>query len=215
MDKAILRKPGIRKTVFLATLNILLLFSVQAGAQSDPPGNFTAGALGNSGASEKAYVIGPTNLLFIKVLGEDGLQQTFRVDESGSITHPLLGRVKLGGQTVFEAEALIQKMLTGDYILNPNVNIFVMEHSRFSIIGEVRKPGNYEILGHLSLMEGLSIAGGFTPLANQKKVKVLRHDDSGEKTMIVNVKDILNGKTDDGRFDIQPGDVIEVPQSIF
>ena len=181
MDKTILWNQSIQKAGFLMALAMLLFFSVQAFAQIDPPGNFSAGGEGQNAPSEKAYTIGPTNLLFIKVLGEDGLQQTFRVDESGYITHPLIGRVRLAGKTVSEAESLIQQMLTGDYILNPNVNIFVMEHSRFSILGEVRKPGNYEILGHLSLMEGLSIAGGFTPLANQKKVKVLRHGESGEK----------------------------------
>ena len=213
MNKPVLQCQSVVKGAFLIALNMLVCFSARAMDVTAPGGNFmTAPA---NAPAENAYIIGPTNLLFIKVLGEDGLQQTFRVDESGFITHPLVGRVKLGGRTVSEAEAIIQQMLNGDYILNPNVTIFVIEHSRFSVLGEVRKPGNYEILGRLSLMEGLSIAGGFTPVANQKKIKILRHEETGEKTMIVNVKDILNGKKDGNEVDIKQGDVIEVPQSFF
>ena len=60
-----------------------------------------------SSHDDKAYVIGPTNLIFIKVLGESELQDKFRVDESGYITHPLLNRVIIGGKTVSEAEDMI------------------------------------------------------------------------------------------------------------
>lgn len=203
--------------VCLAGLVVMLLcFPFHAAADTANAELFEAEASARAGGSgTAAYVIGPTNLLEIKVLGQSSLQDTFRVDESGFITHPLLGRIKLAGKTVSDAEMIIQKMLTGDYILNPNVTISVMEHSRFSVLGEVRKPGNYEILGRVSLMEGLSIAGGFTPLANQKKIRILRYDAAGEQTLIINVKDIMNGGQDGHEIDIKPGDVIEIPPRFF
>ncbi len=171
------------------------------------------GMAAENSQTERGYIIGPTNLLYIKVLGESGLQQTYRVDEAGYISHPLLGRVRLGGQTVAQAEESLKKQLTGDYILDPNVNIFVLEHSRFSVLGEVRKPGNYEILGQLSLVEAISIAGGFTPLANDRKVKILRHGLEGESTILINMKDVLDGKKT--AVNIEAGDVIEIPKSFF
>lgn len=166
-----------------------------------------------SSEGDKGYVIGASNLINIKVLGEEGLQTTYRVDEGGYITHPLLGRVKLMGLTVAQAEEMIRKALAAGYILDPNVTIFVIEHSHYSVLGEVRKPGNYEILGKLSVVEGISIAGGFTPVANEKKVKVLRQTESGQKTIIVNVKDILDGRAQS--VQIEAGDVIEVEKSFF
>lgn len=183
------------------------------GAYAADPVDVSAAAAAENAQSERGYVIGATNLIFIKVLGQEGLQQTYRVDESGYITHPLLARVKVGGKTVAEAEEMITKALSGDYIIDPNVTIFVLEHSRFSILGEVRKPGNYEILGQLSILEGISIAGGFTPVGNSKNVHILRHDDTGEKKIVVNVRDIMDGKQ--SNITIQAGDVIEVPQSFF
>jgi polysaccharide biosynthesis/export protein len=201
----------------LLLLNLVLTQTAQAASASSPgsmstPSGFAGGGA-ESGQNEKGYVIGPTNLLFIKVLGENGLQQTYRVDESGFISHPLIGRMKIGGKTVAQAEEVMRQALAGDYILDPNVTIFVMEHSRYSVLGEVRKPGNYEILGRLSLVEGISIAGGFTPLANEKKVRILRRDETGEQTILVNVRDLIEGRSES--IDIQAGDIIEVPKSFF
>lgn len=170
-----------------------------------------------AGITEKSYVIGPNNLLQIKILGEEGIQSTFRVDDSGYISHPLAGRIKIGGNTVSQAENMLTTLFRGDYILNPQVSIFVIEHSHYSILGEVRKPGNYELTGRLSLVEAISIAGGFTPVANDKKVKILRRDDlsGNERTITLNVDSLMEGreKTEDAY--IQAGDVIQVPKSFF
>ena len=190
----------------------LCLLPRQLAAEATSLLAMTTPALPGAAQDERSYIIGPTNLLYIKVLGEEGMQQTFRIDEGGYITHPLLGRVKLAGKTISEAEDMLKNLLAGDYILNPNITIFVLEHSRFSVLGEVRRPGNYEILGRLSLIEAISIAGGLTPVGNDKKVKILRHDETGEKTILANVRDIMNGKKD---IDIQAGDVIEIPKSFF
>lgn len=204
-----------KSVLFLTVLSMSVCFSLQAfdGAVNPAAQSTNVAGASENAVSEKGYVIGATNLIFIKVLGQEGLQQTYRVDEDGYITHPLLGRVKLMGKTVAQTEELLKKSLDGDYILDPNVTVFVLEHSRFSILGEVRKPGNYEILGQISLVEALSFAGGFTPLANLKKVNILRHDETGKKTITVNVKDVMEGKNEG--VNIQAGDVIEVPTSFF
>lgn len=201
--------------IFISLLNVMVYFP-KVIAQEAEQGTSQAAqrsAPDQSVASEESYLIGPNNLLLIKVVGETGLQQVFRVDDAGYITHPLAGRVKLGGQTVSQAEETIKSVLSGDYILNPYITIFVMEHSRVSVLGEVRKAGSYEIVGRMSIIEAISMAGGFTPVANEKKVKVLRRDESGEKTIMVNVEDIINGQQQD--FYVQAEDVIDVPKSFF
>ncbi len=163
---------------------------------------------------DHVYRIAPENLLQIRILGEAGLQQTYRVDDQGFITHPLAGRIKLAGQTVHEAEEMLETMLKGDYIRNPHITIFVVEHSRFSILGEVRSPGSYEIIGEISLVEAISMAGGFTPLSNQKKVRILRKTELGEEeTIEADIAAIMEGKAKD--IYVEAEDVISVPKSFF
>lgn len=167
------------------------------------------------GTGEAGYRIGPENLLQIRILGEDKIQQTFRVDGSGFITHPIAGRIKIAGQTVADAEGMLESLLKGDYIRNPHITIFILEHSRFSVLGEVREPGTYEILGRVSMMEAISMAGGFTPVANEKKVRVLRKTkDGNEQNIEVDVQAIMDGQQKDENS-IQPGDVVHVPKSFF
>lgn len=171
-------------------------------------------ALSQVDGGESAYHIGPQNLIQIRILGQSALQQTFRVDDLGFITHPLAGRIKLSGKTVAEAESMLESILEDGYIRNPHITVFVLEHSRFSILGEVRQPGTYEILGQISLVEAISMAGGFTPVANEKKVRVLRKDETGERTIEVDVQDIIDGKQPDTVL-VEAGDVISVTKSFF
>ncbi len=161
------------------------------------------------------YVIGPQNLLQIKIFGEAGVNQLYRVDEDGYIKHALVGRIKLGYLTVSEAEKLVEQRLDGDYIINPQVNIFVMEYSHVSIIGEVRKPGNYEISGRVSVIRAISTAGGFTPIANQRGVQIIRKTNDGTETRIpIDATRIMQGDLS-GEVDLQADDVIVVPKSFF
>ena len=91
--------------------------------------------------SSSAYKIGDQNMLQIKIFGEAGINNLYRVDEEGFIKHSLAGRVKLGGLTVSEAEKMMENKLADGYIINPQVNVFVLEFSQFSIVGVV--PGAF------------------------------------------------------------------------
>ena len=165
--------------------------------------------------SEHSYTIGPQNVIQIKIFGEAGVNQIYRVDERGLITHALVGRIKLGGLTVFQAEKLMEEKLAGDYILSPHVTIFVMEHSHFSVLGEVRKPGNYEILGRTSVIEAISMAGGFTPVANQGAVKIIRKSGGKEATIHVDTTKITGqGDTSEDAY-VDADDVVVIPKSFF
>ena len=162
-----------------------------------------------------AYIIGAQNLLQIRIFGEASINQLYRVDEDGYIKHALAGRVKLGGLTVTAAERLMEQKLDGDYILNPQMSIFVLEYSHFSIIGEVRRPGNYEISGRVSVIRAISMAGGFTPIANQRGVQIIRKATDGSESKIsVDAAKIMEGNLSDEQ-DLQADDVIVVPKSFF
>ena len=163
-----------------------------------------------------AYRIGPQNMLQIRIFGEAGINQLYRVDEDGFIKHALGGRMEVGGLTVTEAEALVEKKLDGDYVINPQINIFVLEFSQFSIIGEVRKPGNYEISGRVSIIRAISMAGGFTPIADQRGVQIIRKNSTGTETKLkVDVGRIMQGGQSSPEEDLQADDVVVVPKSFF
>ncbi len=164
---------------------------------------------------EVAYVIGPQNMLQIKIFGDASTHQLYRVDELGYINHALVGKIKLAGLTIAEAEKLLERSLDKDYIINPKVNIFVLQYSTFSIIGEVRKPGNYEITGRVTVIEAISMAGGFTAVANQRGVKIMRKTEGRETTVNVDTTRVTQQGDRTGDVDVQQDDVIVVPKSFF
>jgi len=203
--------------VFLISFE--LLANVSSGITATivaPVKSKSAKAASPSDGSELAYMIGPENMVQIKIFGEADLSQIYRVDELGYINHALVGRVQLAGSTVSAAEKIMESKLAGDYILNPKVTIFVLEHSHFSILGEVRKPGTYEILGRVSIIEAMSMAGGFTPVADQRHVKIIRKGVDKDQTLNIDAAALMQGGNRDNKeTTIQANDVINVPKSFF
>lgn len=165
--------------------------------------------------TDSPYVIGPQNLLQVKIFGEAGTNQIYRVDEDGFIKHALAGRMMVGGLTVSQAENELEKRLQGDYIINPQVTIFVMEYSHFSIIGEVRRPGSYEITGRISIIRAISMAGGFTPIANQRGVQIIRKTIDGTENKInIDATRLMSGDMTSDEL-LEAEDVVVVPKSFF
>lgn len=202
---------------------LLVLALAPAGQAADPSASFNVGRAATTAAdaakdegSELQYTINPRNVIQIRIFGEGTVNQIYRVDESGYITHALVGRIRLGGQTVAQAEKTMENALRGDYIINPRVTVFVLEHSRFSVLGEVRRPGTYEIQGRVSLIEALSMAGGFTPVASQGDVKIIHKNENGPETSeTVDVARIARGERTQQNIYIRPDDVIVVAKSFF
>src|SRR3990167_9063365 len=164
---------------------------------------------------EGSYVIGPENLIQIKILGQAGVNQIYRVDEAGFVNHALVGPVHLGGLTVTEVEKLMESKLAGDYIINPQVSAFILEHSHFSLLGEIRKPGSYEILGRASIIEAISMAGGFTPVANQRDVKIHRKNAEKQETITIDTTKITQRGDRSSDIYIEADDVVVVSKSFF
>jgi len=108
------------------------------------------------------YLIGPDDVLKITVYDHEDLDVVSRVSADGSIQFPLLGSVTLGGLTLKEAIAEIEKQLKDGYLVNPQVTIFVEEYrsKKVMVIGHVVEPGILELSGSTNLLEVLSMVGG-------------------------------------------------------
>lgn len=213
----------LQKAVRLAGIAVLLAMCAPAHAAVNPfadadPKNTALKSKAPSfeaNEGEFAYVLGPQNVVQIKIFGDAASNPIYRIDESGMISHTLIGRVRLGGLTVAEAEKLLEEQLRGDYIRNPHVTVFVLEHSHFSVLGEVRKPGTYEIVGRVSIIEALSMAGGFTPIGNPKDVKIIRKSENGETVIRVDTTRITDRGDMTAQVYLEADDVVTVPKSFF
>lgn len=168
-------------------------------------------------AESHTYRLSPNDIVRIKVFQEDDLTTELRLAKDGSGTFPLLGAINLGGKTVDEAAASIRDLLGKDYLVNPQVTLTVVEYSkrRFTVLGQVQKPGSYDIPSEesVTLLQAIAMAGGFTRLAVKSKVTITRTE-GGKKTFGVDVKSAANDP-DTKPFEILPDDTIIVTERIF
>lgn len=130
------------------------------------------GSLAAAGES----VVNNSDVLEISVFGHPEMAATVRVDEQGMVMLPLINRVKVQGLAVSAASAHIAKMLSDGYIVNPQVNVFVknFREQKASILGQVVKPGVYDVNQKTTLLELISMAGGLTPEAGDRAT--LKHE---------------------------------------
>jgi len=151
----------------------------------------------------------------VRVYGEADLSGTYRVEADGSITMPLAGQISVDGLDPKAAAQRIAERLSQGILRNPQVTIFVKEQTskKIYIVGQVAKPGTFSYVPSMSVVEAISAAGGFTPLAAKNDTTVTRTD-QGQKTIFkIPVDDITTGKAKN--VYVLPGDIISVPERLF
>jgi protein involved in polysaccharide export with SLBB domain len=151
-----------------------------------------------------AYRLGTGDKVRVTVFGEKDLSGDFDVNDQGMVALPLIGPTKLAGKTISEAEAQITQSFGKDYLVNPRVNVEVLNYRPFFILGEVQKPGSYPYVNGMTVVNAVALAGGYTPRANRAHILVKRaakaaagEQEVGEDAVIL------------------PGDVIRVPERFF
>jgi protein involved in polysaccharide export with SLBB domain len=164
------------------------------------------------------YQISPADILQITVFQEEDLKSLLRVSNDGAITFPLIGVVPVKGLSAPEAAQAIATRLAKGYLLNPQVTVTVMEFSkrRFTVLGSVQKPGSYDMPDQedTTLLQAIGIAGGYTRIADARKVTLMRKTSGKPEVFHINAKKMAAG-TGEPMFNILPGDVITVPESMF
>ena len=162
------------------------------------------------------YKIGVGDLLQIEVYDEDDLTKEVRVLTDGFISFPLIGSVKAAGLTVSGLEQEIKGRLGAKYLVDPQVTVFVKEFSDIYVFGEVKKPGSFPLFGKMTVFEAITLAGGFTEVANPAKVKIVRQQEDGQEiTIEVDIGRITKKGEASEDKELQANDRVIVPRSFF
>lgn len=138
----------------------LCLLSLPGLAQSDRR------AMANAAQSS---LIGPGDVLEITVFDTPELETRARVSDDGSIDMALVGNIRVSGQLPQVAAQVISKKLQEtNMVKNPTVNVFVSEfaYNRVSVLGEVKSPATFPVVGQMRLLDVVSQAGGLLPSAS-------------------------------------------------
>lgn len=177
-----------------------------------------ASALEQLSKGKNDYLIAPADLISVQVYQDQEMNRRVRVGQNGAISLPLVGQVQVGGLTVVDAEAAIALALK-KYLVNPQVTLFIEEYGNKTIyvLGEVTRPGSYPIPAEsrLTVLEAVSTAGGFTPIAAQDRTKVLRKVNGQSQSIHVEVTAITQKGEKDKDIQLQPNDIVYVPQAFF
>ena len=158
------------------------------------------------------YRIGPEDLLQVAVWNNEALSRIVPVRPDGMISLPLLNDVQAGGHTPMELREVLLKRLA-DFIPNPEVSVIVTEVRSFkvSVMGQVAKPGRYTLGSWATVLDVLSMAGGFTEYAGKSKVTVLRSDGKGLRRLAFNYDKVSADASEVVNFYLRPGDIVVVP----
>jgi polysaccharide biosynthesis/export protein len=156
----------------------------------------------------KKYLIGPEDILTIRVWREAELSGSVAVRPDGKITMPLIGELQAGGVTPEQLQTKITESLS-NYINSPQVMVSVQAvlSKKYYITGEVGQTGSFSLVTPTTVLEALSKAGGFRDYAQVKKIVVMR----GNKRLKFNYKDVIAGKNMDQNVYLEDGDHIIVP----
>jgi polysaccharide biosynthesis/export protein len=206
----------VRFTTVALAVAALCLASFAALAVTGQSGQPTApdkGAppLPAAGASS-SYVIQPGDVLDIQVWKEPEVSKTIPVRPDGKVSLPLVNDIQASGLTAGALTADLTQRLK-KFISDPQVTVMVTQinSQRFYVMGEVTRGGTYPLLPGMTVLQGLSGAGGFTPFANPKKIYILRDESGKQVKYLFNYKDVIKGKNQDENIALQPGDTIVVP----
>lgn len=184
-----------------------------ADSEKATPSTTPASPAATANKNTSQLKLGSGDLLEVSVYNVPELTTKARIGNAGDVYLPLIDYVHVGGLTVDEAQALIQKRLEdGGFVRNAHVSIFVDESASqgVTILGEVTKPGLYPVLGDRKLYDMISLAGGFTAAAG-RKISIIRQNAEGGSITVNLPRNLADDLQDN--VDILPGDTITVPRA--
>jgi polysaccharide export outer membrane protein len=164
-------------------------------------------------SSAATQELGPGDVIEIRVTDQEELSGEYEVGEDGMIRFPWIENVEVAGRTRGEIAEIIEQKLADGWLRQPQVTVRVLDRQNreVSVLGQVNTPGSYPFKERLTLVQAISLAGGMNPLAQARKVKLIRETAEGTKTYEIDVGAIIDSKRAD--LPLEPGDIVFVPEA--
>lgn len=204
---------------------LLLGLPARAPAADSPSAGAPAATPAKPASSSFIYKLTTADRLRIVVFGEPDLSAISRVDANGNVNLYLVGDVHVAGLTVNQAQTAIEKAYhDGRFLRSPKVTVSVEDYAprTVTVDGQVKNPGPISLPAEstLTVYQAIIRAGGFTDVAKGSAVTVTRlMPDGSKKVFKVDVSSLIKGKDrnkkDDNTLQLQPGDIIYVPESLI
>ena len=153
-------------------------------------------------AAESEYRLGAGDEISIKVYEEEDLSMTLKLDGRGTFDYPYLGQLTAIGKTARALREEITRGLLQDILINPSVNVSIINYRDFYIDGEVERPGGYPYQPGLTIKQAITLAGGVTEWASSSKFEILRE---GNNESVAADKNTI----------VRPGDTITILEGLF
>ncbi len=150
------------------------------------------------------YVLGAGDRILISVYDEPDLKTEVKLDNSGMVSFPFLDDIYVIGLTAAEVEVIVNDGLEGDYLVNPQVSVSIIQYRPFFIHGEVKRPGGYAYQDDLRADKAIALAGGLSARASKSGWKIIRNVDGKTVTIQADIS-----------TPILPDDIIRIEQSFF
>ena len=192
--------------LFGALVATVLTAADRSGAQAPA----VAGAEGGRGTSPTEYRIGPEDVLQISVWKNEAMSRMVTVRPDGKISMALLNDIQAAGLTALQLREVVAKKLA-EYIPTPEISVIVAEVRSFkvSVIGEVTRPGRFELKSWTTALDALALAGGFTQFAARSKIVILHPEGTTMKRIPFNYNKVAAGEQEN--FYLRNGDIVLVP----
>lgn len=182
------------------------------GATTNPPPDTKTASLPEI-PELPATTLGVGDVFEVRVYQEKELSGTYRVGSDGFFDFPLIGRVKAEGETPSSLSQHITERLASEYLRDPQVSVFVKEFNskKVFVLGEVNKPGTFRFEDDMTIVQAITLAGGFKNLADKDRTVVTRRRGEREQKFVVPVEKIGKGQAQN--IELKAGDIIFVPQT--
>jgi protein involved in polysaccharide export with SLBB domain len=158
----------------------------------------------------KQVGLGSGDVFELRVYGEAKLSGIHRISPEGDIVVPLVGRLLVKGLTPGDIGKVVAERLRDGFIRDPFVTIYVKEYNsqKIFVLGEIARPGTFAFKTQMTVIEAITLAGGFKSSANRDYVVVTRNVDGKERRIEVPVQKISEGLV--GNLQLKPGDIVFV-----
>lgn len=175
-----------------------------------------SGMLTNAGMASsdpvESYRLGAGDLISISVWKDESLTRQVSVLPDGTISFPLIGQVTAEGKSLDELKHDLGERLAR-FVPEPLLSLQVMKVNSLNIyvIGQVNRPGRFELMGNIDVLQALSLAGGLNSFAKSSKIKIFRQRHDGKRILKFDYDSVSKGKQLEQNILLNRGDVVVVP----